>query len=62
MKGVEPQQTAFAGKIIFYALFWNPEARCGRLVHTNEKTGGTGYDKTKAGADDMCDDDENNRG
>ena len=24
MKGVEPQQTAFAGEIICDALFWNP--------------------------------------
>ena len=37
-------------------------ARGGRLVHTNEKTGGNGNNKTKAGADDRCDDDEDIRG
>ena len=37
-------------------------ARSSRLVHTNEKRRGNGNDKTKAGADDRCDDDEDIRG
>ena len=66
MKGIEPQQTTFAGEIICDALFWNPVPGevdwYTQMIHTDEKTGGTGYDKNKAGADDSCDDYENNRG
>ena len=36
-------------------------ARGDRLAHANEKTEGNGNDKTQAGIDDRCDDDEDIR-
>ena len=62
MKGSRPTTNCFCWGNNLWCTVLESSTRGGKLVHTNEKTGGTGYDKTETGADDRCDDDENNRG